>query len=304
MADKNEEGPETIVFRVFSDSEGSVYLMYEPSKEKVEVRRPVSAATLDEAKMRLVSESKEEREAEHARLEGTDEEKLTSQQQANREIGAALKPVRPAGFFDRVEQVFMLIFQALFTILLVLFSMAAAYKGVQYSRDHLPEAMHVVVLFFYAVLLAYCIYLIFTEENRQKHIGTIKFLFGPFGLLVLPCLVLIVAGAVFGSLTLTLHNHGLVTMQTCAGRPIAEGSLLDFYMWNLLKLVPLVKFNETVKWSEPLCYTQARVGALILLFQALVVIPSINTIRYYWKNRRALHAPASTYVYDLEWTPD
>ena len=46
MADKNEEGSETIVLRVFSDSEGGVYLMYEPSKEKVEVRRPVSGATL------------------------------------------------------------------------------------------------------------------------------------------------------------------------------------------------------------------------------------------------------------------
>jgi hypothetical protein len=304
MAVKNEEGSETIVLRVFSDSEGRVYLMYEPTQEKVEVRRPVSTATLDEAKKRLVAQSKEQREADRARLEGTDKEELTAQQQANREIVAALKPVRPAGFFRRVEQVLMLILRFLNTTLIVLASMAAAYKGVEYSHEHLSEALHVIVLFLYAGALAYCIYLIFTEENRRKYIHIIRSLFGPFGLLILPCLVLIVAGAVFGSLTLTFHNHGLVTMQTCAGRPIAEGSLLDFYMWHLLKLVPLLKLNETLKWSEPLCYTQARVGFLILLFQALVVIPSINTIRYYWKNRHALNAPASTYVYDLGWTPD
>ena len=54
-----------------------------------------------------------------------------------------------------------------------------------------------------------------------------------------------------------------------------------------MKLVPLVKINEVLKLNEPLCYSQKRVGLLILLFQALVVIPSINTVLYYWKNRHA-----------------
>jgi hypothetical protein len=303
MADKNEEGSETIVLRVFSDSEGRVYLMYEPTQEKVGVRRPVSTATLDEAKQRLVAQSKEQREAERARLEGTDKQNLTARQEANREIIAALKP-RPAGFLSRAKQMFMLIFQGLITTLIVLWFIALAYKGVQYSREHLPEAVHAVVLVLYAVALFLCIYLIATEESRRKQSDRIKVWFGPRGLLVLPCLILVVAGSVFASLTLTLHNHGLVTMQACANRPIAEGTLLDFYMWNFLKLVPLLKLNEVLKLNEPLCYTQTRVGLLILLFQALVVIPSINTIRYYWKNRHTLNAPASTYAYDLGWAPD
>jgi hypothetical protein len=304
MADKNEEGFETIVFRVFSDSEGGVYLMYESSKEKVEVRRPVSAATLDEAKMRLVNESKEKMEAERARLEGADKEKLTAQQEANREIVAALKPVRPAGFLSRANQMFTLIFQGLATTLIVLWFIALAYKGVEYSSEHLPEPVHAVVLVLYLAALVLCIYMIATEENRRRQSDRIRVWFGPRGLLVLPCLILVVAGSVFASLTLMLHNHGWVTMQACAGRPIAEGSLMDFYMWNFLKLVPLLKLNEALKLNEPLCYTQTRVGLLILLFQALVVIPSINTIRYYWKNRRTLNAPPSTYVHDLGWTPD
>jgi len=160
------------------------------------------------------------------------------------------------------------------------------------------------VLALYAGVLVLCIYLIATEENRRRQSDRIRVWFGPRDLLVLPCLILIVAGSVFASLTLTLHNHGLVTIKACAGRPIAEGTLLDFYMWNFLKLVPLLKLNEALKLNEPLCYTQTRVGLLILLFQALVVIPSINTIRYYWKNRRTLNAPASTYAYELGWTPD
>jgi len=45
------------------------------------------------------------------------------------------------------------------------------------------------------------------------------------------------------------------------------------------------------------------VGLLILLFQALVVIPSINTVLYYWKNRHVLTAPTFDYVYEPGWEP-
>jgi hypothetical protein len=79
---------------------------------------------------------------------------------------------------------------------------------------------------------------------------------------------------------------------------------MDFYVWHFFKLVPLIKLNETLKWSGPLCYTQARVGFLILLFQALVVLPSINTVRFYWKNRRSLAAKPYKYIYEPGWNPE
>ena len=92
--------------------------------------------------------------------------------------------------------------------------------------------------------------------------------------------------------------------QARAGRSVEDGSLMDFYMWHLMKLVPLVKLNEVLKLGEPLCYTQKRVGFLILLFQALVVIPSINTVLYYFKNRSRLAARPYDFLYEPGWQPE
>lgn len=75
-------------------------------------------------------------------------------------------------------------------------------------------------------------------------------------------------------------------------------------MWHLLKLVPLLKLNETLKWGEPLCYTEGKVGFLILLFQALVVLPCINAIRLYFKNRDKLAAKPYKYIYEPGWRPE
>jgi hypothetical protein len=85
---------------------------------------------------------------------------------------------------------------------------------------------------------------------------------------------------------------------------VATASLVDFYVWHFFKLVPFLKLNETLKWGEPLCYTQGRVGFLILLFQALVVLPSINTVRFYWKNRGSLAAKPYKYIYEPGWRPE
>jgi len=140
-------------------------------------------------------------------------------------------------------------------------------------------------LLIYFIGLGFCLSLMFTEATRKKQLARIVSIAGPNGLLFLPIITLIVAASVFASLTLTLYNHHWVALDPCAGRAVSAGSLTDFYTWHFFRLVPLVKFNETLKWGEPVCYSQSRVGFLILLFQALVVIPSINTIRFYWKNR-------------------
>jgi len=172
-----------------------------------------------------------------------------------------------------------------FFLFVVVWSIGLLYKGVALSQQYLPEKLHLFVLLLYLVGLGFCVSLMATEAIRKKQLERIKDLFGPNGLLFLPVLTLVVAASVFASLTLTLYNHHWVALDPCAGKAVDAGSLTDFYTWHFFKLVPLVKFNETLKWGEPVCYSQSRVGYLILLFQALVVIPSINTIRFYWKNR-------------------
>jgi len=166
-----------------------------------------------------------------------------------------------------------------------LWSIAILYKGVALSQQYLPETLHLFVLLLYVAGLVFCISLMATEAARKRELERIKIVFGPNGLLFLPVLTLVVAASVFASLTLTLYNHHWVALDPCAGKPVSAGSLTDFYTWHFFKLVPLIKIGETLKWGEPVCYSQSRVGFLIILFQALVVIPSINTIRFYWKNR-------------------
>lgn len=300
MADNPQQDLPKLVLRVFSDNEGKVYLLWEPGSKRVKVDRPVSRETLVEAKRKLLSTPSEEGVVEQpAKKEGLNEKRA----KANREIEVTLFPLRKGSLFARADYFFRLILQGLLAILLVLFLTSAAYKAVQYSSEHLHEWLHLFILGIVAAVLAYLIYLIATEENRLSELARLKWWFGPRALLVLPFLILLVAGSVFASFTFFLYRHGRVILEPCAGRPVAEGSLLDFYMWHFLKLVPLLKINETLKWNEPLCYSQARIGFLILLFQGFVVLPSINTVVFYWKNRQTLDRDHVEYVYDPEWTP-
>lgn len=299
MADNPQQDLPKLILRVFSDNDGKVYLLWEPGNKRVEVDRPVSREKLDEAQHKLLSASSQEAVVEQpAKKEALNEKRA----KANDEIEVALFPLRKGSLFARADYVFWLILQGLFAILLLLAFTSVAYKSVQYSSEHFPQWLHLVVLSLFAVVLAYLVYLIATEENRLSGLARIKLWFGPWGLLVLPFVILIVAGSVFASFTLFLHKHGWVILEPCAGRPVAEGSLLDFYMWHFLKLIPLLKINETLKWNEPLCYAQARIGFLILLFQGFVVLPSINAIRFYWKNRQTLNRDYVEYAYDPAWT--
>ena len=170
-------------------------------------------------------------------------------------------------------------------IFVALMAISVIYKGIAASQENLPEIVYLFVLLLYFIGLGFCVSLMATEAIRKKQLERINEWFGPNGLLFLPVFTLIVSASVLASLTLTLYNHHWVALEPIAGRPVSAGTLTDFYIWHFFKLVPFVQFNETLKWGEPVGYSQSRVGFLILLFQALVVIPSINTISFYWKNR-------------------
>lgn len=289
----------TLAFRVYSEADGKVYLFYEPQNCRVEVETPVTERSLEMAGHKLVEVSVNKLHEASADVES--ETNATPQQLANRRIKAIVDPP-PDGFVrflsragDSLVEVFVVVFCGAIATFPV-------YKLVQWSQDHLPATLHLVLLLVCAAVLALSIYLIAAPERLSDK--QFKFWFGKNGLPFLACFNLVGATSVFASLTFWLYNQNQwVNLQPCAGRPVAPGSLLDFYMWHLLKLVPLVKLNETLKWSEPLCYTQGRVGVLVLLFQALVVLPCINAIRYYWKNRKLADVKPYKYIYEPGWQP-
>jgi hypothetical protein len=304
MSDSSENDSHTLFLRLYTDKDGKVFLLYEALDQRVEVTQPVTKESLKEAQYRLIEECTAFQKSEDERFEGTDEATATAQQKANRVIKEVLGPEPRGPFLSYAMRKFVLVFQILFAVLLILAAISFLYKGVELSQEHLPEYLHWVVLALYLAVLTLCVYLMATEEKRRKESARIRDLFGPRGMLVLPSLTLLTAASVFASITLSLHKHGLVLLQECTGRPVAAGSLTDFYMWHFLKLVPLVKINEVLKLNEPLCYSQKRVGLLILIFQALVVIPSVNTVLYYWKHRHELSAPLLDYHFELGWEPN
>ena len=303
MSESSENDSPTLFLRLYTDKEGKVFLFYESLNQSVEVTPPVNEESLKQAQYRLIDACEAARKQEVERLEGTDEATATPQQKANRSLREMLGPKPRGNIFSYAARKVLLVVEILFAALLVLVSISFLYKGVAWSQNHLPEYLHWVVLALYLTLLTLCVYLMVTEEKRREESARIKMLFGPRGMLVLPTLTLLTAAPVFASITLSLHRHGKVILQECTGRAVDAGSLTDFYMWHFLKLVPLVKINDVMKLGEPLCYSQRRVGLLILIFQALVVLPSLNTVLYYWKHRRELAAPPLDYQFEAGWEP-
>lgn len=284
-------------FRVFSDNEGNVFLAPEAGGETVGVERPVTSDRLAEAKKQVIETKNEAVSVEHSV-----KKKATSARRAkaNQEIEVALNPIRKGHWFNRLRHAVYYFVIRGSTILFSLILIAAAYKGVQYSSELLPEPLHVVVLFLYLVGLVFLIFLIGTEENRIKYRKQIMFWFGPRGMLVLPILLLGTAGSVLASITFRLQNRGLITLDMCSGRPMSEAGLLDFYMWHFVNIIPTLQITRLWRWGEPYCYKQSRIGFLIFAFQLFVVIPSFNTIRFYWKHRKT----PSEYIYDPHWNPE
>lgn len=316
MTDASDDSP-TVFFRLYTEPSGKVFLLHKPLDLRVEVKSKVNKANsngdmvestidkecLENAKQELRKEVEATQLAKDEQLVGKDEASATPEQRANREIKKALKSERWFSSLGALGRSFGVLLGRLFVLTFSLWVIALIYKGVALSEEHLPEFLHWIVLLAYLAGLTFCIDMMLTDERRKKAKEKIIFLFGPGGMLLMPAVTLTSAAAVFASITFSLYKHGRVSIQDCGARAVDLGSLTDFYMWHFLKLVPLVKINEILKLNEPLCYSQRRVGLLILLFQALVVIPSVNTVLYYWKNRKTLNAPPYDLVFEPGWKP-
>jgi hypothetical protein len=291
MARQQKRRPAS-VFRVYADDEGQVFVQLISGGsvgEKVAVESPVTEEKFAAARKILLDKLKKKQEA-----------LSVSRASANREIEAALYPLRKGRWLKRLDYGSNYIMAGGLKIYAALAIIVLAYKAIQYSSAHFPEPVHFLILSIFMLFLVISIYWIGTEENRKKHQDLIKRLFGPDGMLILPLLLLVTAGAVLASITFRLFNRGYVQLQECSGRSVAEAGLLDFFMWHFLNIVPLLQLNSLLRWKEPYCFQQGRVGLMILAFQALVVIPSFNTIRFYWKNRKT----PREFIYDPHWQPD
>ncbi|MFZ0062712.1 MAG: hypothetical protein WAL47_11805 [Pyrinomonadaceae bacterium] len=283
-------------FRVFADDVGKVFLRLEPAGIRVEVERPVTPNKLEQAKTEALNERIKREDEEAAKASATVDPNRTKAQQ---EIEEAIDPIRKGPWLAKLTYASGQLMLRLFLIFISLLAIAGAYKGIQYSSEHFPEWLHGIILAIYIIVLAGLLWAIGTEENRVKHRKFVLVWFGIYGMLVLPCFLLVTTGAVLASITFRLYNNGSIALETCTGRIVTEAGLLDFFMWHFVNIIPTLQITKLWRWGEPYCYSQSRVGLLIFIFQLLVVIPSFNTIRFYWKHR---YRP--DFVHDPDWRPE
>ncbi len=92
MSDPSDNESPKVIFRVFAEKSGKVFLFYEPLAQRVEIEPPVTKVKLEEANHQLVELAQAAYDNEREQLEGTDELGATAQQQANRQIRKALEP--------------------------------------------------------------------------------------------------------------------------------------------------------------------------------------------------------------------
>lgn len=296
MAQKRKKS-KRILFRVFSNAEGEVLLQFESGGESVPVKRPVTPESLNDSKRNLLLQTVSQLRTE---LGEKDRQITPKQATANKEIEAALDPIMKGRWLNRAEYAFKQLQVRELTVLFSLMLIALASKGVKLSSERLPEKLHFIVLGLFIVGLGFLVAIIATEENRIKYREKLVSWFGPRAMLVLPLALLGATSSVMASLTFRLYSYGKVALDTCSGRPVTEAGLMDFYVWHFFNIVPLLQLNSLIRWGEPYCYKQSRVGFLILVFQLLVVIPSFNAIRFYWRNRKI----PSDYVFDPHWNPE
>jgi hypothetical protein len=169
-----------------------------------------------------------------------------------------------------------LLFMVLVTVIIGL-----PYGLIRASSDW-PRWAHWAVVVLSVLLLGMGLRIIMTRELRRKWFPWIFEMFGPLGPLVYGAMILVTASAAFASVTFILVDAGAVEMSSDLPGGVTEGRLVDFYIWHFFELVPLVSINETANLAEPATYSGTWVGLLVLTFQALVVIPILATVSYFF----------------------
>jgi hypothetical protein len=294
--DQKAKRPKELIFRVFADAHGKVFLMNKSGSAQVEVGLPVSKKTLAEAKNQLIDVEYNLLQSKRSELEA---EITPAQKTAQDMIAETIDPIRRARWFKKLNYGSSYFLTQAMTFLTSALLVAASYKGVQYSSEHFPEWLHFIVLGLYIATLVFLLYMNSSEENRIKHHPKVKAWFGPHGMLVLPLTLIFAAAGVLASILFRLHQRGLIVLETCSGREVNEGGLMDFAVWHFLNIVPSLQLTSLLRRAEPYCYRQTRIGVMIAAFQVLVIIPCFNMIRFYWKHR----GNPAEYLFHPYWKP-
>ena len=94
--------------------------------------------------------------------------------------------------------------------------------------------------------------------------------------------VLAVAVGLFAAATFVLAERDWITVanwESVESRALASAG---FYLWHFLDAIPLLDAPDALRWSEPLVYEDPWVGALLVLFKLVIIVPIVAALRRAW----------------------
>lgn len=157
-----------------------------------------------------------------------------------------------------------------------------------------PTIVQVAAFVLWGLLLIFGSGAVLTEKNRERVLTWLQRRIGKFAPWPYALNLLFIAGLFFSSVTYVLLNHGVLRLD----RPsvevsadgskqspaeISDGNIKDFYAWHFVQGIPLLRINETLRWSEPLTYKEGWVGPVLLLFKLMVILPVIRVFTWSWR---------------------
>jgi hypothetical protein len=145
-----------------------------------------------------------------------------------------------------------------------------------------PTPVAIGLLVVWTLCLGTLIWLIFEEPRRRRSWETLASVDR-----VLPFLYAYVVAQVaillFGTVAFLLSEWRAIEFSI---EPSGPGKTADFFAWHLLDSIPGASITKTLRWKEPLGYTGADVGVLLLLFKLVVIAPVIAAFVAFWRYTR------------------
>jgi hypothetical protein len=152
-----------------------------------------------------------------------------------------------------------------------------------------PLVLGVAVLLAWLALLLVVMRGVSTEARRKRLWNRLH----PAGRAV-PYLYAVVLAFVaiifFATLASVLADHHVIEF----GAPVAEpADALDFFAWHLLDAIPGLDVTKTLRWDEPLGYSDSGVGLLVLAFKIAVIAPIVAAFAAFWGYGREGRRPTN-----------
>jgi hypothetical protein len=96
------------------------------------------------------------------------------------------------------------------------------------------------------------------------------------------CITVLIAAIGFGSLSLWLANLGWANHTP---ENLGLFAYNNYYLWQFLDLIPLLKVNDTLGLGAPLQPVGFVAGLPVLAFRALILFVLLKRVREWWAGR-------------------